>query len=470
MYESVFELLKGKKLTDDSHIETSIMAEWPFSKVLDFVEKLFVSIEADSLQKSDFSINDYPFLANSNMSGQHNGGCIEWNCRLNRVEQLARFSILYVDCLYLPNYFSDYKHVQFHIQNDYDRRSLRYHIVGDIKILLKLKPLLRSGIVRFLPTTLMLCSSCFAKINQRIGEIDSRLLDQIKLLDKSFSETTTAKLQIVNFTNSLGIREYQIDVTCDEALFEHGQYIKIVSELPRIFQRKIDNNPSQHQFSLTKSEILRGHVNTDLIESIARDISLLKFHQERFNLKYLTDRSIDVSLLQAINDEKLFKDYNDILASYLAFKLPIFQYAPLDSLLAIRQNEQDSFFSYRTALNQILRQHILQQKTISAEDAKQIYSDVMYPEIKKLNNKVNAIRKSSLTKSLKRLAIATGALTFGLCSNFITPSFQSALYGLGLMAVYDSAKSISNAVRPDKEIRNDNFYFLWKVFKKSKKI
>ena len=100
--------------------------------------------------------------------------------------------------------------------------------------------------------------------------------------------------------------------------------------------------------------------------------------------------------------------------------------------------------------------------------AKEIYSDIIYPEIKLLNNKASAIKKSSILKTLKRVTVSIGALSYGLCSSSISPSFQSALYGLGLMAAYDSAQYASTAIKPESEIRNDNFYFLWKVSRKSK--
>ncbi|MFC1928361.1 hypothetical protein ACFLXK_02000, partial [Chloroflexota bacterium] len=106
-------------------------------------------------------------------------------------------------------------------------------------------------------------------------------------------------------------------------------------------------------------------------------------------MKYLTNRHIDVSLLSALNNDQDFRDYNDIFANYLAFELPVFQNVPIETLLVIRNNEKDSFFSYRTALNSILRQHVFQRRVISSQDAKDIYSDVVYPEIKQLNNKVS---------------------------------------------------------------------------------
>lgn len=467
MYEGVFDLLKRKKINDDSDVD--VIMDWPISKALAFAEKIFYLIEEDShATRIDSNITNYSFLANSNMSGHSDGGCIQWNCRISRVEKLARFTILYSDSLYLPNYFETYQHVQSNIQDEYDKSSLRYNVAGDVKILLYLKPLLLSGVSRFLPTMVILCPSCSAKLSENISKIDTRLTQEIKLLESSFAETTSAKLETLKSPQYPLHQGYKIEVNCDDELFDHGSYIEIGTRLPRILQRKLDNKPSQHEFILTKSEILRSHLNRHLLQNIATDISRLKFYQEGLSLKYLTDRHIDISLLSAINDNQEFREYNEIFTNYLAFQLPIFQNVPLDILLNIRQNEKETFFSYRKALNSILKQHVFQNKPISSRDAQQIYSDVIYPEVKQLNNKVSSIRKSSLTKSLKPLVVSIGALTFGLFSSSISPAFLSALYGLGLMAAYDSAKYISTIIQPDKKIRNENFYFLWKVYKKSK--
>ncbi|MFC1928360.1 hypothetical protein ACFLXK_01995 [Chloroflexota bacterium] len=160
MYEAVFDLIKRKSIKNDSMVD--IIRGWSVPKSLDFAQDIFNLIEVDSSPTNDnLGLDNYSFLANSNMSAYPGSGCIESKCRLNRIEQLARFNILYSDCLYLKNYFAYYQHAHSSILDEYDKESLRYSIAGDVKILLKIKPLLLSGIAKFLPTMVMLCSSCF---------------------------------------------------------------------------------------------------------------------------------------------------------------------------------------------------------------------------------------------------------------------------------------------------------------------
>ena len=217
------------------------------------------------------------------MSGKHGHGCLEWSCRIGRLEQILDFTVLYADCLCLQNYFSDYLHIKSHIMDEYDKNTLNYDVAGDLLLLLKLKPLLESGLVRFLPSAVMLCHEHHQKINQYMNKIDSRISSEVKILENSFAQTTRAKLNILNPKSSYLNQEYEIVVNCDEELFDHGSYVTIGTRLPRMLERKIKNNPTINKFSLTKYEIIHAHINDLLLKSISRDLSVLKHYQELFS-------------------------------------------------------------------------------------------------------------------------------------------------------------------------------------------
>jgi len=470
MYENLFEIIKKNKLTDNNGIEKAIMEDWPLSKLSDFVKELYLSIEGDSPPPNISSLKDYHFLANSNMSGLHNAGCQEWRCRLDRINRLARFATLYSDSVYIQNYFAGFEHIDIDSKDPYREQHFRNLICGNIKIITEIEPLIHNGIIKFMPTVILLCSHCQAQVIELMNTIDSRINKQIKALDELYSKRTSAKLRVLSTPSPVDSHKYEIHVDCDEELFDHGSYVKIGTELPPLLRRKIDKKPSILEFQLSPYEILRGHVNTNLLKTIANDVSCLQFHRSNSNLKYLTDRTIDVSLLQATTEEEHLSKYNEILSNQLIFEMPVFQNISINSLLQIRLNEYDAFTSYRDTINDVISEYISQNKDISSSVAKQIYSDLIHPKLITLDKKIVSIRKSSIMKSLAHVVISTGSLTFGLCSGVISPVLQAALISLGLVEAVNTFKSLPGAIKTPDEIRNNNLYFLWKLSKKSKVI
>jgi len=470
MYETLFEIIKKNKLTNNDRIEKAVMSDWTLSKLFSLVEELYVSIESESPPPNISSLKDYHFIANSNMSGIHDAGCHESNCRLGRIDRLARFATLYTDSVYIQNYFSGFEHIDIDSEDLYMTQSFRDSIAGSLKIIIEIEPLIHNGIVRFLPTLIMLCTHCQAQLIESINTIDTRLDKQIKALDDLYSRSTSANLRVLPTPSPLDGHTFEIHVECDEELFEHGGFIKIGTELPPLLQRKINKNPSINEFQLSQYEILRGHVNTKLLQTIAKDVSCLKLYSSHSNLKYLTDRRIDVAFLQATTENEYFTRHNDILANNMMFEMPVFQNISIDSLLKIRANEYEAFMSYRNTINDLINEYMSQNKDISPSVAKQIYSDIVHPEVIKLDKKISSIRKSSIMKSFANILISTGVLTFGLCTSAISPVLQAALVSLGLINTARALKSLPSTLKPPDEIRNNNLYFLWKLSKKSKVI
>lgn len=471
--DEVFDLLKGNDLTDDAHAENIIMHRWSTAHILDFKDSLIELIEAAAVPPGEFSLSEYAFLANSVTSGQHSGGgCISADCRLGRVDELARFAALYSDCVYISNYFSDYAHLS--AEAIIDETLLRIKFLGDIRIMLRLRPLLLAGVVRFIYPGLHLCSTCFESLTSTFKEVDNRLEKHIDVLEEVYAEKASARLDVLELTSRESL--YSIELRCEEDLVEHGQTYVVTSQPSPIIRamakaaQSVQENPSKKEYALSKDEILRSGVIRGELYGIARDISLqyLKTRIAGLNLKYLTNRNVDISFLEAVTEDKDFIKYNDVFRTNLVFEMPILQGVPLDSLLDVRQKEHDAFIVYRDTVNEIVNQYVLQRRPLSPLDAKTIYEDLVRPRLSQLNTRVKSITRSRFRKLVPSAAIATGALTAGLCSNVIAPGWELLLYALGLSQAAEGIKSLVEACQTPEEIRNDSFYFLWKISGKSK--
>lgn len=469
-YDELFELIKRTKLTNPSTVDKAIFLDMPLSEVISLAFVLGLAIEAESPPPKILGLQDYHFLANSKMSGLYEGGCPYWKCRLKRVDRLSRFATLYSDSVYIQNYFSWIKHFNFDLKGPYQEYNLRDSVSGSIKIINRIEPMIRNGIVRFLPTGVGVCKDCYAEIMKRQEVVYANLNEQIKKLDKLYSETASANLRILSTPSVWDSHKYEIHVTCDEDLFDHGKYVKYISKLPPTLLKKVANKPSLNEYKLSTSEVLRTHLNTTILKAIAFDVSCLKFFCFNSNLKYLTDRTLDISFLQATTEEDNFLKYNEVLSSQLIFEMPIFSNISLTSLLKIRANEYDAFISYRETINDLVNEYIAQGHKLSPNIANQIYSDVIQPEVSRLDKRISSIRESAILRSLVKVALSTSSLIFGLYGNYIPPEIRPFLISYGLYEAASTAKSLPDIIKTPAEIRNDNLYFLWKLSKKSKVI
>jgi hypothetical protein len=439
------------------------------SKLIELSVDLFSAIEFEASPPDALGLRDYHFLANSRMSGLYEGGCTYSKCRLRRVDDLSRFAALYSDSVYIQSYFDWLNHL--HIPEDtYQESHLRNSISGSIKIINAMKPLIQNGILRFLPAGFALCKTCYAEVMGQQEELNAGLDNQIKQLEKIYSNTTSANLKVLSTPSSYDGHIYEYHVTCDEDLYDHGDYVLYISKLPQILLRKLANQPSLKQHHLSASEILRAHVNRKTLKTIAMDVSCLKFYCLNANLKYLTDRTIDISLLQAATQEHNLLKYNDILSTQLIFEMPIFSDIPLSYLLTVRANEHDAFITYRETINSLVDEYIAQGHKLSAKIAKQIYSDIIQPNLLTLDKKISKIRRSAILKSLSKVALSTSALVFGLYGNYIPAEIRPLLISYGFIKALNTAESLPDLIRTPAEIRNDNLYFLWKLSRKSKLI
>jgi hypothetical protein len=469
-YDQLFETINRNKLTNQASVDKAILQELSLSKVIGLAKNLYQSIEAESSAPKVLSLQDYHFLANSRMSGMFGTACSTHRCRSQRADRLARFATLYSDAVYIQNYFIDFQHRHTHPPtNPFQEWALRDSVSGSINIINQTKPLLRSGIVRFVPTTVPLCPNCDAPLIEQINSFRANMDGQIKKLDKLYSKSASANLLVIPTPSADGPK-YRIQITCDEDLFEHGGGWIETSQLPPTLLRKLAHKQRTSECKLSSSEILKAHLLTALILGIATDVSCLRFYCSNSNLKYLTDRNTDISILQAATEEHNFLKYDNILSSQLIFELPFFSNISLPSLLKIRQNEYDAFSSYRETISHLISEYIAHGHQLSPDMANQIYSDVIQPKVSKLDRRISSIRKSALLKSIAQVVVSTSSLFFGLYGNYMPPPLQTTLISLGVGSAVSTAKSLSNIIGTPTEIKNHNLYFVWKLSKKSKVI
>src|SRR5262245_35432433 len=95
------------------------------------------------------------------------------------------------------------------------------------------------------------------------------------------------------------------------------------------------------------------------------------------------------------------KMYRLFLRGYLVQKhltslVPFLGEVPAASVLKLRQREEESFLTYRQALNKAIDDVRTQRSDFSERDARSLYSDVIAPELARLDRVVKTARREIL--------------------------------------------------------------------------
>lgn len=162
------------------------------------------------------------------------------------------------------------------------------------------------------------------------------------------------------------------------------------------------------------------------------------------------------------------RNYNQIVHDNILCELPILNELPLDTILTIRQNEYDSFLVFRDSINAAIKECLANDTALTSSIARDIYEDIVQPKLNILNSTFKKIQISHLRQARQELLISTGLLTFGLFSLFYAPAAATIPLSLAGLELIKGIKSISDASATPQEVRNDNYFFLWKLINRGK--
>ena len=471
--EEIIDLLKRNGLDDDDdNIEYKVFHRWSLNQINRFIDTFDEIIDN---QEPNLDISPFSFMPNSNMSAQHLF-CGEWNCRLNRIDHLSRFAAFYADSIFLPNYFTYLRHLFAHVSSQYEDFDFRYAFVGDIKILNKIKPLLKNSIIKFihpLNPGLTICPTCAAAKSPEFRDINQRFKKNIKVLCKEHLPYMKGTLTLSDELQDDNI--YDIDLTGPEDLFETGQSILVVPErdLPKFLFEKIKNIPKNDLakgIRLSTEDLEKSHIINDELQSIIADLWTKHYLCKTANIdvKYLTNREIDASFINIMTQNEQIRNYNQIVHDNIVCELPILNELPLDTILTIRQNEHDSFLVFRDSINSAIKECLAKDTALTSSIARDIYHDIVQPKLNILNSKFKNIRNSHLRQARQEIHIARGLLTFGIFCLFLSPVAATIPLSIGGAEFIKGIKSISDASATPQEVRNDNYFFLWKLINKGR--
>jgi hypothetical protein len=462
MYEMplVLELLENAGLIDGSRINVRRVLRLSAGQLSDLGAEAAAVTKAEDLARQSGSLAHSATLS----LGGGTEPCASASCRIRHVDQLAQFAAFYSDCVYIHNFLSDYEH-EPHSGDMPPLEERRYRLLDDLRVMIRIRPLIEAGLIIPVTTTGDVCNQCIA-LGAFGTDADKRFIHERRRLVHRFFEEMSVEL-------SYDDGEWEIRCEAPEELLEHGGAIISYKDppeplrgMPRILQRALEGELVR--LSLDVRRKLRRHeaAASEVFGSIVFEMAV----SQVLGTAYLSDTKLPIEVLSAISGDADLARRNSIVQKHLTSLVPFLGEVPAASVLKLRQREEESFLTYRQALNKAIDDVRAQRSDLSERDARLIYADVVAPELARMDRAVKTARRDILKDVGRSIAGWSAAISFGMYTGLLPEQLLLAAKALGLTKVLaDIGAAIGRLASPEDVIRKENLFFLWKVRQLSKR-
>jgi hypothetical protein len=442
MLEDLYESLELMKLTPQNVYDQIIkLKNDKVDEVVHVLNTIIISENEDLSTPSSL----YNFVASENLSGGSQY-CASINCRLDKASEMANFACLYADTVLIINPFD--KYLEFQLYNE----TLRESIANDILVIWYLSPLIRRGIVRFAQTEHHFCSNCFEKLS---SNYEIKKESAYNYLHKEYLENVT-----IFFENNEKFGK--IEILGPEELVEHGaMYINFTHYLPKELS-KYANSKGKHK--LDKEILERSRLLYFLPDIVIKDFAIQDWYTKNFDFSYLTNREVDVKLINQTNDYDINERNSKVFES-LAHQLPVIRDVNIKNLIKIREKDGESFELYRHNMKKLVR-----ELPDNPSHIKEAFSDIVQTEIDKINISLSESRKSIIKSITKNVIITAGIVSIGLTTGILPDNIKEIVAVAGGCGLAQTAiNNVTDNFTKPNTLRENPYYFLWKVNKKVRK-
>ena len=436
--KELYRLIDKKKLTSPQNI-ISFCEKCSIEEIIETVSEAF----AYSNSPKDKLMQASPFNFSSSIT--LSGGeypCASPSCRIERVNDLAKFSAIYSSSTTIHNPFDFIYYVispEQHPINVSDEEIRRETFIA-FMIAQEFKPLIEARVLNFSRTLYLICKECKIKRDNETKSIKKKL-DQIakKNLFPLLKDRVALELkQKDKYFHLSGI-----DELIGEDLYFH--YLKFPEFLIGTNGKKITDI---HQ--LKNSNPLVKQLFDNAIESLmVQKISDL----EKITKTYLTN-----SLFEKILLEEMGKKSEDKVLNFFLEDVPVIQTIPYERVLEMRQKHSDEFSSFQDEVS------IVMDKAKSFEtqtEFNEYVKDKLQSQLNDIKKIQEKQRKKNLLKGVLQGAFLGASIAISLKTNGQVP----ALLGVA-QASYGCSNLLSQVGDFENRLRKSPMYFYYRLFKK----
>jgi hypothetical protein len=443
----ILEILENHGLVSTDSVE-QLVNDWPMTDVYAVRDELDSALDqAPEAPAAMTSINDpFNFVASASIRGDF--GCFNWDCRLVKTRLLARYAALYTDKTVVPLPLGIFRGSE-------DEFGVRDFLGGTILCVQHLRPLVEAGIVEFARREFPYCRHHLHRALPAYANIEKtarKLYLENEHLFSVYGQPPEDREDDQPSFKIEGPREF----------LEHGTMWKITGEIPD-WLKNWHLQECERKFS--KSMLRRSRLVASIFDELAQDLAVEQVLGLKYDAKYLTNLSGEAMMLSRFSSQDDYFDHcREVLCEELSHAVPLLEELPLRTILKVRAQEYDAFINYRAALNSIITGYIKERKTVGKKEAKEIYADILLPEVLKLNSQARAVRRSAVKRAAAKTLIAAGVVGLGVFGGFLPTQLAEVIKtvgGIGL--VRELGEAFASIERNPSEIRNHNFYFLLRL-------
>jgi hypothetical protein len=446
-YSELYEYLDAFSEKTEQDIVEEI-DNWKDEQANALVETLFELIKNDYFEKPSF----FNMYSNSTLAGGRYP-CFSAECRLNNVNNLIRYASLYADKVLVPSPFD----TPFE-KLERGERINRYDLAIDILILLKLKPLVLAGIIGFFSSYICLCNDCLKKIIKKEENVEKELKKIETLINKECAQNIKCYL----LRDRSGIAYFSIEGAEKYGYHEQTEILMLEEsvEVKRLLKKS-----NGEAVDISIQQLKQFGLVSHLLQPAIEDIFQAQINTSFIDSSYITNRISDIEIMEQLNEKKT-NSINDtkVISNNIFHNVPLIGNANIDDIIYLRQKDGESFDIYRDSINKLLRTY----NTLDRYSILEVQRDIIDPEL----HKIKSVIKRNKNKILKSTAIDACLLSAGVGIGIfsgILPIDYSAV--MGVIGGIPTIKNIvSNVAKGTPEIKNNNFYFLYELEKKTEKL
>jgi hypothetical protein len=392
------------------------------------------------------SSGQFNYLASASFRAEQ--GCVRPDCRAARMSEFARFSLLYAEKVVFP----------FYAPTDLAPNWLH----GNFRVLAEIRPLVDLGIVVPTQSAPCLCKKCWAGFSPVFHQVRNAAWDaaeqvKVRYLGAKFGRKRYRK------------NEWAFHLTFPDNFGASIPELLFIKEPKPVLKRFLEKKASEGS-DLPIDLVRESGLLMSYFHHSSEDYILQRMYHRKASCAYLSDSGREISLLGKLLGESQ-EDARSAVLNSMSHDVSLFADIRLETLVNVRQQDGSAFAAYRSALNQAVKQ--ASEKDNSPEQAKQIYSDILYPQLTSLERKYEVLRGRFKKDVLVDIGVPVAALVIGALSGGSHPTAASFLEAVGGLELLRTAgkhwKSIRDFDAPSDTVKVDPLYFLLRMKREHEK-
>ena len=384
--------------------------------------------------------------------------CAGLDCRIKHIDQLVPFAALYSDRVYVHNFLSEHgEHAHSGYAPSID--ECRYKLLDDLQVILRVRPLIEAGLIVPVTATGEVCNQCVALGAFGTGA-DKRFSRERKRLAVRFAEEMSVVLEHAD-------GEWSIQCKAPAYLLEHGGTYEAYEEppeplldTPRLLKRALNGESVTLSRNARRELAIDENAADDVFGSVIFEMAV----SQALGSSFLSDTNLPIEILAAVSGDADLARRNSLVQRHITSLVPFAGDLSAERILKVRQQEAESFLTYRQALNRAIDDVRDRGKSFTERDARAIYADVVAPDLARLDRAVKSARKDVVKEVGRSVVGWSAAISFGMYTGLLPAQLALAGKALGLTKVVaDMAAGAGRLLSPEDAVRKEDLFFLWKI-------